>query len=128
MESVYVLSCLAPDGSEVWTVPAKVPENAEMDYFVNSVAYSNEGLIVSTSMGLDLYSAQDGSFLRTVSTDDQLKSVTPYVLEDGTVVTVTYGGTGEQITVIDMETGICLPRKDMAAVYGRRQRDLRNEP
>lgn len=105
VESVYVLSCIAPDGSEVWTVPAKVPENAEMDYFVNSVAYSNVGLIVSTSMGLDLYSAQDGSFLRTVSTDDQLKSVTPYVLEDGTVVTVTYGGTGEQITVINMETG-----------------------
>ena len=92
-ESVYVLSCIAPDGTEVWTAPAKVPENAEMDYFVNSVAYSGEGLIVSTSMGLDLYNAQDGSFLRTVSTDDQLKSVTPYVLEDGTVVTVTYGGT-----------------------------------
>ena len=104
-ESVYVLSCIAPDGTEVWTAPAKVPENAEMDYFVNSVAYSGEGLIVSTSMGLDLYNAQDGSFLRTVSTDDQLKSVTPYVLEDGTVVTVTYGGTGEQITVINMETG-----------------------
>ena len=96
---------IAPDGTEVWTAPAKVPENAEMDYFVNSVAYSGEGLIVSTSMGLDLYNAQDGSFLRTVSTDDQLKSVTPYVLEDGTVVTVTYGGTGEQITVINMETG-----------------------
>ena len=105
VESVYVLSCIAPDGTEVWTAPAKVPENAEMDYFVNSVAYSGEGLIVSTSMGLDLYNAQDGSFLRTVSTDDQLKSVTPYVLEDGTVVTVTYGGTGEQITVINMETG-----------------------
>ena len=104
-ESAYVLSCIAPDGSEVWTVPAKVPENAEMDYFINSVVYSNDGLIVSTSMGLDLYNAQDGSFLRTVSTDDQLRSVTPYVLEDGTVVTVTYGGTGEQITVINMETG-----------------------
>ena len=88
-ESAYVLSCIAPDGSEVWTVPAKVPENAEMDYFINSVVYSNDGLIVSTSMGLDLYNAQDGSFLRTVSTDDQLRSVTPYVLEDGTVVTVT---------------------------------------
>ena len=104
-ESVYVLSCIAPDGRDIWTVPARVPENGEMDYFVNSVAYSKDGLIVSTSMGLDLYSAEDGSFIRTISTDDQLKSITPYVLEDGTVVTVTYGGTGEQITVIDMETG-----------------------
>ena len=104
-ESVYVLSCIAPDGRDIWTVPARVPENGEMDYFVNSVAYSKDGLIVSTSMGLDLYSAEDGSYIRTISTDDQLKSITPYVLEDGTVVTVTYGGTGEQITVIDMETG-----------------------
>ena len=104
-EGVYVLSCIAPDGRDIWTVPARVPENGEMDYFVNSVAYSKDGLIVSTSMGLDLYSAEDGSFIRTISTDDQLKSITPYVLEDGTVVTVTYGGTGEQITVIDMETG-----------------------
>ena len=104
-ESVYVLSCIAPDGRDIWTVPARIPENSETDYFVNSVAYSKDGLIVSTSLGLDLYSAEDGSFIRTISTDDQLKSITPYVLEDGTVVTVTYGGNGEQITVIDMETG-----------------------
>ena len=104
-EPVYVLSCIAPDGQEIWTVPARIPENGEMDYFVNSVAYSKDGLLVSTSIGLDLYSAADGSFIKTVSTDDQLKSITPYVLEDGTVVTITYGGTGEQITVIDMETG-----------------------
>ena len=66
-EGVYVLSCTAPDGQEIWRVPARVPENGGMDYFVNGVAYSKDGLIVSTSMGLDLYSAEDGSFIKTIS-------------------------------------------------------------
>ena len=104
-ESVYIISCIAPDGHEVWTAPANVPEDAGMDYYINSVAYCNEGVLVSSSAGLDLYSPQDGSFVRTIGTDDTLKSITPYVLEDGTVVTLTYGNQGEEIAVIDLESG-----------------------
>lgn len=104
-ESVFVISCIAPDGSEVWTAPVSVPENAGMDYYINSAVYSNEGVLVSSSAGLDLYSAQDGSFIRNVSTDDAVKSVTPYVLEDGTVVVLTYGNRGEEVAVVDLETG-----------------------
>ena len=104
-ESVYIISCIAPDGHEVWTAPANVPEDAGMDYYINSVAYCNEGVLVSSSAGLDLYSPQDGSFVRTIGTDDTLKSITPYVLEDGTVVTLTYGNQGEEIAVIDLEGG-----------------------
>ena len=104
-ESIYVLSCIAPDGSEVWTAPAVVPQDAGMDYYINSAVYCNEGILVSSSAGLDLYSAQDGSFIRNVSTDDAVRSITPYVLEDGTVVVLTYGNLGEEVAVVNLETG-----------------------
>ena len=104
-EAVYVLSCITPEGQELWTAPAKASEGAEAEYFVNDIAYSSEGLVVSTSAGLDLYSSADGSFIRNISTDAMVRSATPYVLEDGTVAILSYGNSGEEIAVIDTKTG-----------------------
>ena len=104
-EAVYVLTCISPDGQELWTAPAKAPAGAEAEYFVNDIAYSSEGLVVSTSAGLDLYSSADGSFIKTISTDMMVRSATPYVLEDGTVAILSYGTGGEEIVVVDTQTG-----------------------
>lgn len=104
-EAVYMLSCISPDGMEVWTAPAKVPETPEAEYFVNAVALCGEGLLVSGSTGLDLYSKEDGSFIRTIGSAEELQGATPYVLEDGTVVVLTYGGSGEELNVVSLEDG-----------------------
>ncbi len=104
-ESLYVITCLTESGDEVFTAPVNVPANAAADYYVNDIAYCSEGVLVSGSEGLDLYSAQDGSFIRQVSADEMVRSTTPYVLSDGTVVVLTYGTAGEEITVVNLETG-----------------------
>ena len=104
-EPVYVLTCISPEGQELWTAPAKVPEGSEADYFINDIAYSTEGLVVSTSAGLDLYSSADGSFVKSISTDMMVRSATPYVMEDGTVAILSYGNSGEEIAVVDTQTG-----------------------
>ena len=104
-EPVYVLTCISPDGIELWTAPTKAPEGAEADYFVNDIAYGSEGLVVSTSAGLDLYSSADGSYIKTISTDNMVRSATPYVLEDGTVAILSYGNSGEEIAIVDTQTG-----------------------
>ena len=104
-ESVYMLSCISPDGMEIWTAPAKAPETPEAEYFVNAVALCGEGLLVSGSTGLDLYSKDDGSFIRTISSAEDLQGATPYVLDDGTVVVLTYGGSGEELNVVSLEDG-----------------------
>jgi len=103
-ESVYLLTCMSADGRELWTAPAKKPEGDAFDYYINGIACCEEGVLVSGSAGLELYSKEDGSFVRTVSTDQQLQGATPYVLEDGTVVVLLYGS-GEEIAVVNMEDG-----------------------
>ena len=104
-EAVYVLTCISPEGQELWSAPAKASGNAEAEFFVNDIAYSSEGLVVSTSEGLDLYSSADGSFIKTISTDMMVRSATPYVLEDGTVVILSFGNSGEEVAVVDTQTG-----------------------
>ena len=104
-DSAYILACISSDGQELWTVPAKVPEGAELDYYVNSIAYCKEGILVGSSQGIDLYSSEDGSFVRTVSTGPDLAGTSLYVLQDGTVVTLGYGSSGEVINVLDLQSG-----------------------
>ena len=104
-EAVYMLTCMSADGQELWTAPAREAEGDDFDYYVNGIAACEEGVIVSGSFGLDLYSKEDGSFIRSISTDQQLMGTTPYVLEDGTVIVLLYGSSGEEIGVVDLATG-----------------------
>ena len=104
-EAVYMLTCMSADGQELWTAPAKGPEGDDFDYYVNGIAACEEGVIVSGSFGLDLYSKEDGSYIRSISTDQLLMGTTPYVLEDGTVVVLLYGSSGEEVGVVDLASG-----------------------
>ena len=104
-EPVYLLTCMTADGRELWTAPARIPEGSEFDYYINGIACCEEGVLVSGASGLDLYSKEDGSFIREVSTDQQLQGATPYVLEDGTVIVLLYGSSGEEIDVVNLEDG-----------------------
>ena len=104
-EAVYVLTCMSPEGQELWTSQVKASGAADAEFYVNDIACSSNGIVVSTSTGLDLYSLTDGSFVKSISTDDKVKSATPYVLNDGTVMILSYGSGGEEIVAIDMETG-----------------------
>ena len=104
-EAVYVLTCMTVDGQERWTAPARKPEGDDFEYYVNGIAACEQGVIVSGSFGLDLYSKEDGSFIRSISTDQQLMGTTPYVLEDGTVVVLIYGSSNEEICVVNLEDG-----------------------
>ena len=104
-EAVYLLTCMTADGQELWTAPAKIPEGGELDYYINGIVCCDEGVLVSGAAGLDLYSKEDGSFIRTVSTDQQLQGATPYVLEDGTVVVLLFGSGGEEVDVVNLQDG-----------------------
>ena len=104
-EAVYLLTCMSPDGQELWTAPAKVPDGAEMEYYINSIVCCEEGLLVSGSTGLDLYSKEDGSYLRSISTDTNLQGATPYVLRNGSVVVLVSSGKGEEFNIVNLQDG-----------------------
>ena len=55
-ETTYALTCMTPDGDEIWTVPAKKPEGDKLDYYINAIACCEKGVLVSGSEGLELYS------------------------------------------------------------------------
>ena len=71
-EAVYMLTCMSADGQELWTAPAREAEGDDFDYYVNGIAACEEGVIVSGSFGLDLYSKEDGSFIRSISNAEEL--------------------------------------------------------
>ena len=103
--SSYALTCIGPDGQEIWSAGVKAPEDPEADFFINSIACTEDGILVSGSNGLDLYSREDGSFVRTISNDAELQGATPFALADGSVAVLYYGSSGEEFDLVDLNTG-----------------------
>ena len=104
-EPVYVLTCMSADGTRLWSVPANAVKSGESDYYVNSIAYCDEGVLVGSTNGLELYSKEDGSFIRLVSSEQEVQGCVPYVTSDGTVVLLIAGNKGEELVTIDLATG-----------------------
>ena len=104
-EAVFMLTCISADGTELWNAPVQTGDNAELDFYINAVAYSDEGVLVGGSNGLDLYSKDDGTFIRNISAAPELVGCTPYVLGDGTVAALTFGQSGDEISTIDLSSG-----------------------
>lgn len=102
-----VLTCVNADGEEIWNARI-TPSGTEDDgsFYVTAVAETDEGLLVADTAGLELYSKEDGSLLRTVLEDENAGSSTPYVLADGTVIIMAYGESGNlEFDSIDPDTG-----------------------
>ena len=104
-EAIYVLSCMSADGQQIWSAAANAGNEADADYYINSIAYSDKGILVGSSKGLELYSKDDGSFIKMLSSGEETIGCTPYVMNDGTAVIMTAGSKGEELTAVDMESG-----------------------
>ena len=103
--SSYALTCIAPNGQELWSAAVQAPKDPDADFYINSIACSEDGVLVSGSFGLDLYSREDGSFIRTISKETDLQGATPYALSDGSVAVLYYGSGGEEFDLVDLNTG-----------------------
>ncbi len=103
--SSYALTCMASDGQELWSAPVQAPKDPEADFYINSIACTEEGILVSGSTGLELYSREDGSFIRTISSEQELQGATPFALADGSVAVLYYGSSGEEFDLVDLKTG-----------------------
>lgn len=102
-----VLTCVNADGEEIWNAKITPSGTAEDgSFYVTAIAETDEGLLVADSAGLELYSKEDGSLLRTVIDDENAGSSTPYVLRDGSVVIMAYGESGNQeFDTLNLDTG-----------------------
>lgn len=105
-EASYVISCVKQDGTELWRAACASGQNTEEGlYYVNAIEYTDSGLLVTDSFGLQLYSKDDGSLIRTVGQGEDFLSGTPYALPDGTVALMVSGTTGNEIDTLNIETG-----------------------
>lgn len=76
-------------------------------YYIYSMVYSSTaGVVISDTNGVSVYSAEDGSFVRTIESDDDISGTTLYVLNDGRVCCLLYDEEGNQVIFnIDIEKG-----------------------
>lgn len=106
-EVEYVLTCVNANGEEIWNAeitPAQTQEDGS--FYVTAVAETDEGILLADTAGLELYDKEDGSLIRTVLSDENIWSSTLYVLQDGTVVLMAYGESGNpEFDTLDLETG-----------------------
>ena len=84
--STYQLCCVTADGKQKWIKDVREPADP-LNYYIDSIAMTDEGIMVVSTEGVDLYSAEDGSFITTkcAVTPDELVGIL-YVMKDGTVI------------------------------------------
>ncbi len=107
-------------GAEVWRTEIKdtaaTDESTEAGseeteeyeyYYIYSMVYSSTaGIVVSDTNGISVYSADDGSYVKSIESDDDLSGTTLYVLNDGSVCCTLYDEEGNQVIFnVDTENG-----------------------
>ncbi len=101
----YTISCVTPQGELKWSKEL-LPEGADSTvYYVSGIAYSQSGILVSDALGIELISANDGSFVKTLCTEDKVKNSSLFELGDGRVALQTFGESGQEIIILDPATG-----------------------
>ena len=83
----YQIACVTPDGKQKWIKDVKTPKN-ELYFYIENIVPSDDGLLIVSSEGVDLYSAEDGSFKEAVcevASEDDLTGIL-YAMSDGTVL------------------------------------------
>lgn len=99
--STYQIACVGTDGKQKWIKDVRDPADS-MYFYIESIEASDEGLYVVSSEGVDLYSAEDGSFKESVCTvtPEQLTGIL-HVMPDGTVLMVDDTGSATKILRYD---------------------------
>lgn len=128
--STYQIACVGTDGKQKWIKDVREPADS-MYYYIESLAASDEGIYVVSSEGVDLYSAEDGSFKETVCAvnPEQLTGLL-HVMPDGTVIMVDDTGSSTKILRYDdgkkeFVDSVTLPASLMgASVFTGSQYDL----
>lgn len=128
--STYQIACVGTDGKQKWIKDVREPADS-MYFYIESLVGSDNGVYVVSPEGVDLYSAEDGSFKETICsvTPEQLTGIL-HVREDGTVVMV--DDTGSTTRILSYDNGkkefvdsISLPGSLMgASVFTGSQYDL----
>ena len=102
--ATYELRSVTPEGKENWAV--KIQPEDEMYYYINSMYATEEGVMVVSSEGVDLFSAKDGSLAKTlcrVKTDEVVGLL--YVLADGTVIMIDDSSMNNKVQVFNEGSG-----------------------
>ena len=99
--STFQIACVGPDGKQKWITDVKEPADS-LSFYIESIAASEDGLYVVSSEGVDLYSAEDGSFKENVCAlnPDELTGIL-HVRQDGTVLMVDDSGNSTKILRYD---------------------------
>ena len=128
--STYQIACVSPDGKQKWIADVREPADA-LNYYIDSIVAGDEGIYIVSSEGVDLYSAEDGSYKETlcaVASEDLtgILRVTP----GGTVFMMDDMGSASKVQLFDPAKGefkdsITLPGALMGAnIFAGRQYDL----
>lgn len=102
--ATFMLRSLTPEGKENWSVNIE-PEDAS-SYYINSILASENGIMIISNEGVDLYSLKDGSFEKKLcKTDPSTFDGVLYALLDGTVFMLDDTSLNNKINVYDEATG-----------------------
>jgi ABC-type glycerol-3-phosphate transport system substrate-binding protein len=128
--SSYQICCVAADGKQKWIKDVKEPKD-NMYFYIDSIVPTDEGILVASSEGVDLDSAEDGSFVESKCAVPQ-EQVTGIirVLHDGTVIMVDDTGASTKILSFNASNGkftdsITMPvAMSGASVFAGKQYDV----
>ena len=102
--ATFELRSVTPEGKENWAVKLE-PENKDY-FFVSSVCANEEGVMVVSNEGVNLYSLKDGSLIRNIcKTDPDTFEGILYVLTDGTVIMIDDTTMNNKVNVYNEKTG-----------------------
>ena len=128
--SSFQIACVGTDGKQKWIKDVREPEDS-LSFFIESIVASDDGLYLVSSEGVDLYSAEDGSYKETVCalSQEELTGIV-HVRQDGTILMVDDSGSATKILRYDsgkkeFVDGITLPGALMgASLFTGSQYDL----
>lgn len=103
--SSYQICCVGADGKQKWIKDVKEPKD-KMYFYIDSIVPTDEGILVASSEGVDLYSSEDGSFVESKCAvpPEQVTGIIR-VLYDGTVIMVDDTGASTKILSFNASTG-----------------------
>ncbi|MBQ3392125.1 MAG: extracellular solute-binding protein [Lachnospiraceae bacterium] len=100
--SAFKLACFEADGSMVWETSLSTDDSM---YYVNQIVSTADGLVLSDSNGLSLYSSEDGSLVREISRDEKYIGSGIYATGDGQLAAWYMGDEGEELSILSTQDG-----------------------